>query len=287
MILLITILFIVAIVALTLFYDYSNYSRIKHKETGKYIKSEMFLMSMLKIFFSKKSLGKRTLELKQKFNEKIFGSYFLGRFNVVVTCPKIAKQIFQEDSKVFIKEENRLNLKFAKKLLGSTNVVFANGENWKKQRSTMNHAFFDLTKYKKIFSDKANVVYDIINKTPNQKDFHDVMQKMTLDILGKSIFDYEFNSLSNSFQKELNSYNNFFNSFTNPKKQIINIIKEKILKMDIKNQDMDFLSDFFDDFINKSRERMKDNKEPKSVIDYMITSTEYGGLNNEEIKSNT
>jgi cytochrome P450 len=285
--LLILIFIILFIFVLIKYYDYSNYSKIKNKETGKFIKSESVLSNFYYLFFYKKMTAYRVLELKKKFNENIFGSYFLGRFVVVVSSDKFAKQIISEDSKVFIKEKNRVNLKYLEKLFGKSNVLNANGEDWKRQRSSMNHAFFDLTKYNNIFSSKSEIVYDILRSTPKQEDIGDVMQKMTLDILGKSIFDFEFNSLSNKFQKELNSYNNVFKSLTTPSIVMMNMIKENILGMKLDSKDSDELSDFFDNFINKSREKMKENKEPKSMIDFMLTSNEGGGLTNEEIKSNT
>jgi cytochrome P450 len=280
--------FIIILILILLIYDYSNYSKIKKISGGENIKSESILSVLFKIFFSKSIVAKRVLELKEKYKENIFGSYFLGRYVVYVTTEKLAKQIISDDSKVFIKEENRLNLKFMQEFIGRNNILLSNGEDWKRQRSSMNHAFFDLTKYNKIFQSKADIVYDMINKDLKQEDINDVIQKMALDVLGKCIFDYEFNSLSNdSFKKELEAYVNLTNTITNLKYQISFLFREKILRQKIKLPELDYLSNFFEEFIQKSRERMKENKEPKSIVDFMLTSNDKGGLTNEEIKSNT
>jgi cytochrome P450 len=279
------ILILISIILFLKYIDYVNYRRIINIKTGEYIKSESIIENFLKLIFSKKSNVNKIIELKEKYNENIFGTYIYGRFSgflVVITNHDLAKQVFQEDSKIFVKEENKVNIKFIQKLFGKTNVVLSNGEEWKRQRFSMNKSFHDLTKYKKIFEEKSDITYDIIKNNLIQDNIQLLIQKFTLDVLGRSILDFEFNSLTDSFQKIILSYNNIISTFTSPLNILKSALKEKLFR--VENKDVNEMSKFINDLVNKSKEKMKDNIEPKSIIDHMVLSNK---LSDEELNHNT
>jgi cytochrome P450 len=242
--------------------------------TGKHPKVFNFFIDMfLSMIYSEAEF----LKYKETANaEPLYAKYFLTGINYTTTDHLTAK-LLQSDDKTFVKQTLTMGGPIGK-FIGAGGVAMANGDTWKRQRKAMNPAFYDLEHYSKIFSEKAEIT---VNKIwDNSKDgivtnFPDFMQKMTLDILGKTIFDHEFNSLENSNQKYLNAYNSLAETMFNPKEilKVILLGKLKFLPMiGHLNQSADVLDELVDSLITESKKKIEENRELTTLLDFMVES---------------
>jgi cytochrome P450 len=274
---LVLIIFIFFFVLLPLFiYLYPLYKNrgVYNLNTGKHPKVFNFFIDMfLSMIYSEAEF----LKYKETANaEPLYAKYFLTGINYTTTDHLTAK-LLQSDDKTFVKQTLTMGGPIGK-FIGAGGVAMANGDTWKRQRKAMNPAFYDLEHYSKIFSEKAEIT---VNKIwDNSKDgivtnFPDFMQKMTLDILGKTIFDHEFNSLENSNQKYLNAYNSLAETMFNPKEilKVILLGKLKFLPMiGHLNQSADVLDELVDSLITQSQKKIEENRELTTLLDFMVES---------------
>jgi cytochrome P450 len=174
--------FFILLILLSKIYENRLVSRITNSETGKNLPLAQSILNIFTTFFSKSSvsIGRLTHNMHQKFGT-IIGRFQFFRFQVAVATPELAK-IILSDSKTFVKAEaiNINSIKGAQKLFNPHNVVFVNGDEWKRQRKSINPGFYDLSIYADQFLKKTQTTMDIFSKEKNVKDVHDALQKMTL-----------------------------------------------------------------------------------------------------------
>jgi cytochrome P450 len=209
----------------------------------------------------------------------------LTRLSYFVTDHKAAKMILG-DTKTFQKQ----SVSFAgpaARFFGESNVLLVNGEVWQRQRKAMNPAFYDLEIYSQVFTEKAQKTVSNMMKHAKDgviADIPDFMQKMTLDILGKAIFDHEFNSLDASEQKELEAYNFITDRVFNIKFIFANIILGKFDSLPFNtsmNKAIDKMDELVDSLIEKSINRVQSNGKMDSMLDFMIESHLNGDESNQ------
>jgi cytochrome P450 family 4 subfamily B polypeptide 1 len=121
---------------------------------------------------------------------------------LVVSTPELAKKILL-NWRTYEKQSAAVT-PHAKYVLGE-NVVFANSETWKLQRSIMNPAFYNVDRFATDFSKKTKECMDGIAKClhGNVLNIPSFMTAFTLDVLGSSAFGYEFNYMNELVNKEL------------------------------------------------------------------------------------
>eukprot|EP01080_Neovahlkampfia_damariscottae_P000405 gene405-6819_t len=241
-------------------------------ETGKRPKVfNFFYFFYLAVFHSRAALDEFTKE--NAFPQKMYCVALLNRLSFITTTAESAKQILG-DNKTFQKQTQRIT-GHSKTFLGSDHVVGKNGDDWKRQRQAMNPAFYDLELYSDTFSDKAHKVIEKMitqSKDGIVENISDYMQKMTLDILGKAIFDHDFESIDSSSQKELESYNFIVDNIFSMKYLFFNLLFSDIpiaynikMKESIKKMD-----DLVSSLVDKSIKRMKKKGSMDSMLDFMV-----------------
>ncbi len=99
-------------------------------------------------------------------------------------------------------------------------IVFQNGENWKRHRKVLDPAFFRLDKYFDVFISKTLKTIEVFKE--NNGLVKDITQKLTLDILGLTVFGNDFDSLSGNFNNDIDSYKFVFGNIFDFKKIIQN-----------------------------------------------------------------
>jgi cytochrome P450 len=110
-------------------------------------------------------------------------------------------------------------------------------------------------------------------------------QKLTLDILGKTIFDHEFNSLKGSIQQDLSAYhilmNNMLSLFYNL------FFPLTYIPFLPHNKRVTGAQKVLDDLCYRLIEESKKKKVPTSMLDYIVRATEHeNGITLKELRDN-
>eukprot|EP01124_Arcella_intermedia_P030823 TRINITY_DN6824_c0_g2_i1.p1 TRINITY_DN6824_c0_g2~~TRINITY_DN6824_c0_g2_i1.p1 ORF type:complete len:266 (-),score=47.11 TRINITY_DN6824_c0_g2_i1:736-1533(-) len=89
------------------------------------------------------------------------------------------------------------------------NLLFANGEDWRRHRALVNKAFNDdaYAAYYPAFLDLTDRLIAQLSALPGADlDCHAWYSKLTLDVLGRTIFNYDFQNLSSSRNDPYEAY---------------------------------------------------------------------------------
>ncbi|KAK9763280.1 hypothetical protein K7432_010191 [Basidiobolus ranarum] len=149
-------------------------------------------------------------------NEKGLARQFaFGKWMVLVSKPEYAKAILMKADafpKIILGREQPNTLR-AK--LSNVNIASSNGEEWKKHRRVANPAFHR-TWTTTAFGELMSRLMVEIEKAESAIPIKEFMQRMTLDALGKIIFDYDFNSIGNQRGDIVKLYNTILSGFNDP-----------------------------------------------------------------------
>ncbi len=179
---------------------------------------------------------------------------------VAVCGPEAAKQVFSNWKlfpKMPIVGDKRTILS---KFMGE-NVVFTDGETWKRMRMMMNPSFRNIERFGAIFAEKSKLCLERLNKTENLSQpfkAHPWMMRMTVDILGSCVFDFDFDSLvDNTWDKYLNSYHYLMSCLVDPLRQLVPATNTWPLE---KNRKIDSAIADLDELVYKVIQETKDKK---------------------------
>ena len=157
-------------------------SRVVHVETGKSLVFDDSYFSRIysSIFGTVSNSRKGTIAHNKLGN--IYAKLNFFKYAVSIRSAESAKTILT-DSKTFIKPLTNFFGSInegAGKLMSRHNVVFVNGEEWTRQRKSVNPGFYDLSIYAPKFIEKTKKTLEMLKKNPYVPDIHDLLQKMTL-----------------------------------------------------------------------------------------------------------
>ena len=213
-------------------YEAVCYANVKHVETKAPIKNRLSIWQsiMLLIREPRKPLSEKLFELTMKFENEPF-MFFFGGWNptVVFSTPHAAKTILIDHWKDFDKNPRVFN-PHQEMVIGKSLVVM-NGKEWKTNRLVMNPSFQHVEKYLPIMSEKIKYCCDNLKQldkcSSGEKDtqaasetsqpateskhiiiqHNEIFRRLTLDIIGLSAFDYDFNFLENMLGEETSTKN--------------------------------------------------------------------------------
>jgi cytochrome P450 len=140
----------------------------------------------------------------------------------------------------------------------------------------MDPAFFRLDKYFEIFINKTNTCLGEFRKNEGIiKDIQDVTQKLTLDVLGLSIFGKDFDSLNGKLEKDLESYNFIMDNIMDLSNLLKNTIFSTLPTSYNKkvNQELNNFDKTIYKLIDEAKNKMKKGETPTSMLDFMVKST--------------
>eukprot|EP01080_Neovahlkampfia_damariscottae_P005827 gene5827-9650_t len=269
------------------------YSKVTN-EKGEVIKGVSIFDAFIAMlpFGKKESLVRVAHENHKKYGN-VHMSYMLWMDGISVNSPELAKKILT-DSATFPKLTMEANVADDfKHLFANKHVVGANGDDWKRQRKSIDPAFYDLSLYSNVFIEKSKTVFQLIDSKKDGilDNFNQVMKNMTLDVLGKTIFGHEFNSVLDSNQTELLAYHDLVGSLLDMKSAMIIILFSKLKScipfLSKLSKNIRIFDDLTDRLIEISKEKMKKQEESNSMLDFMVKSTfEDENMTLEELKSN-
>eukprot|EP01080_Neovahlkampfia_damariscottae_P009458 gene9458-1664_t len=223
---LITLSVFIAVFILYLKYiDFSSRRRVYNIKTGeKLLGNSIFFLPWFLFANKKESSIQYSRHLNKKLNRPLVSGWAINKMIVRVLDPVLCRQVLN-DTDTYL--HNVLELvKYSDKFIGKDHLVGINDPQWKRQRKVLDPAFKSLGNYFNIFSKKtAEVMHQMIEKDgPIIDSVHKYTQAMALDILGLSIFGYDFKSVSLDDNENLNSYNYLMELFFNIKKALPAII---------------------------------------------------------------
>jgi cytochrome P450 len=275
-------IFVALLLLLVFWYGHSQRLKVYHTKTGEILPGSS-------IFFIPWFLLTQTgsiLQYNLKHHKKsgpMTTAFVVYRMVVRVRDPLLAKQVLN-DTDTYHHQLLRI-VKHADDFLGSEHLVSVNNPKWKKQRKILDPAFKSLQNYSGIFAEKTAIVLDkLIEKDgPIIDNVHKYTQAMALDILGLSIFGYDFNSLTTE-DENLKSYNHLISVFLEMKKTVTAMLTHNLSFLESTQETIKQLtiwSKLREDLIEKSKKRIQDKSIDSSqytMLDMMVESN----LENEE-----
>eukprot|EP00741_Cyanophora_paradoxa_P011119 tig00020553_g10740.t1 len=148
---------------------------------------------------------------------RVYQGALPGRLVVYVSDPELVKRVLTR-SDLYTKAEVAVGSKFVEMMLGQ-NVVFVNGETWRRQRRAMAGAFHSdaVQALLPVFTGCAGELADAIAAAKGAPvRVEDLMQRVTLDAVGRALFGYDFGALRDSGNETLLAYNSALKTASSP-----------------------------------------------------------------------
>ncbi|KAJ2956900.1 hypothetical protein NQZ79_g7326 [Umbelopsis isabellina] len=159
------------------------------------------------------------LVLKSVLEEKGIGRTSLGGNDIIFfATPELSRQMLS-NTDVFLKPtvETFSHYTLLHKLFGPSNLVFSNGDEWKRHRAIANPAFHRSWDTK-VFGKCADVMSQQIHKDMAEHgdvDLSSMFQRLTLDALGLAGFGHDFQALQNPNGRYVVVYNDLMGGALN------------------------------------------------------------------------
>ncbi|CAG8610439.1 21505_t:CDS:10 [Dentiscutata erythropus] len=278
--------FIVVIAILLITYDKIN---SKTPDGLKNIHTITLFSRIFLIITKQFGHDKLYFRYKQYFeNDGIVKERILGKWVCMVTDPAIAKDLLLKQDvypKVSI-EKTFPNSLFAKYI--GTNVAFSSGDLQPIIKSTSD--FFNLLMVLILFRRVCNPAFKIlplhlfaeaalkmidILETIDKKpvEIKNLMQRFTLDVLGKVAFGFDFNSLGNPNSAYVTAYNEVQKAILDPLTLVfsidhIPIIRQQRLKKLAK------LNNLFKEIIKEKHKALAAGKSREDLLEHMLNANE-------------
>ncbi|KAL0480760.1 Cyp4v2 [Acrasis kona] len=209
---------------------------------------------------------------------------FSSRPSFNVPQPELAKKVLL-NWRVFRKIEPTITPDLHK--LSGLNVVFANGDEWKAQRQVMNPAFYNVDQFATEFTQRTIQCLQTIEelqKTRTTIQVPPLMTALTLDILGTTIFGYDFNCMNeiatpNKHSESaaiVHAYEYVLKNIVTFTKLILQHNYPTFFKKqaDEFDSNLKVLDDLAKRMIHKSKEKLSNGGQAETLLDMMVTASE-------------
>ncbi|CAG8513920.1 18118_t:CDS:10 [Dentiscutata erythropus] len=196
-----------------------------------------------------------------------------GKWSCLVTDPAIAKELLLKPD-VYPKmsiEKFFPNSLFAEYF--GTNVVFSNGDIWKRHRRVCNPAFKSLPL--QLFADIALKMInslETIDKKPIE--IRNFMQRFTFDVLGKVAFGFDFNSLGDPNSPYITSFNEVQKAVFDPLTLLFPIDRIPIIRQPAGKSQGDLLEHILTANENHDNQMLSDTELRYTLAIFMLAGHE-------------
>ncbi|KAI8146009.1 cytochrome P-450 cyp509A1, partial [Fennellomyces sp. T-0311] len=220
-------------------------------------------------------------------------------WTVHITRPEAAKK-FLLKTNIFPKAdltEERKGTMFARFALGP-NVLFLNGAAWKHQRMIANPAFHRSMPVD-LFGNLALKLFKTIDSMKNPIEFHNMMERWTLDAIGKAGFDFDFHGLEDKNSQWVILYDHVITAIRNRTFAVFPIFDSTLRFLfpdrQKKHQELTKFLNMLQEVITHKREALENNiKNPnikeneKDLLSLLLEAGSEDGnpLTDEELLSN-
>ncbi|KAF7728619.1 cytochrome P450-dit2 [Apophysomyces ossiformis] len=175
------------------------------------------------------------------------------------------------------------------------NLVFLNGADWKKQRKIANPAFHRSMPVN-MFGTLTQHLFKVMDQMDDTVNIVDLMERWTLDAIGKAGFDFDFHSVEQPDNEWVNTYNSVMKGHLDPLFNFFPKLDQSFLWLFPERQRLHrelthFLA-MLDNLILHKREALKNQKpnpnleeNEKDLLTLMIESelNGEGAMSNEEL----
>jgi len=182
------------------------------------------------------------------------------------------------------------------RLLGSNNIIFQNGDHWKRHRKIANPAFHRSLPVK-LFGNLTQKLFEKFEADGNHIDVHDYMQRYTLDVIGKAGFGFDFNSIENAESSWAVIYSDVMGGIVDPLYSLFPTLEKYFLWALPMRQElhrkMDKLDELFTEIVqnkkNVIQEDLGGEDNERDLLTMMIEANEtekLDGLSDQELRDN-
>eukprot|EP01102_Stenamoeba_stenopodia_P005084 TRINITY_DN15592_c0_g1_i1.p1 TRINITY_DN15592_c0_g1~~TRINITY_DN15592_c0_g1_i1.p1 ORF type:complete len:496 (+),score=139.14 TRINITY_DN15592_c0_g1_i1:173-1660(+) len=246
--------------------------------------------------FQKKSTDEVMKEIAEKYGPVAYVRLGFGK-KVFVSdaelCRRVLGNVDDYQKAVFFSPDSAIA-----KFTGHS-VVTENGDEWRKQRKVINPAFKVqmIKSFTNGFIEKIQTFLDIVDKglkaaeaknEPFVFEPNDLLQKMTLDVLGKAVFDYDFNYMQNDKQDEfITAYHHITTQVFSAKFIFMPWLLNSGLYKDVEKQ-MAIFDTFLYKLIDARRKHLSahPDEEPKDLLGLMLQSAEDEVFTDRQVRDN-
>jgi len=222
-------------------------------------------LSFWKCIIDNQGIGRAAPAVKYAQSNNLYKdfvySWFGPRFMVVAVDPESTKWVLKSPG-----IEKTPLFTFSKKTLEnfSPNVLSKEGDDWRRHRTIINPGFTNdaIMNY---FPSFLHLVDKSINTIPLNSDLElsDFFSRFTLDVLGKTIFNHDFNRIDGKNDQYYNAYKKilgFFNTKTGMALMLLPWIEDLPLK-GIKefHSSIDLILQFFNEMIEQHKDKDEDS----------------------------
>jgi cytochrome P450 len=253
---------------------YSQTRRVYNIKTGEMVPGNSIFFLPWFLFKRQNISIWRYNHLNNKHLGPIISNFTFHKMFLMVRDAKLAN-IILKDTNTFLHQGVEI-VPHTHKFVGDQCLAMVNGEVWKRQRQILDPPFRNLENYFPIFLEKTSETLNLIQDQTIIPDIKKFIKSMALDILGLSIFGYDFNCLKNEENKNLKAYVHLMETFFNFEKiyrnmfthhfDCFNSTKETLRQLEI-------WSALRSELIEKSKEKIlkKEGKPSEySLLDLMV-----------------
>lgn len=219
--------------------------------------------------------------------------FFAGQWKVMTGDPELLKKIAY-DHKSFDKltAHEVIPGTLADNVFG-TNIVFSNHSTWKRHRKIINSAFkkgWNLN----VFSEIVDELFQKMGDTSiNKVDVEDLMQRVTVEALGREVMDVKFDGILSKIKHRFASnFYDIMNAALNPLYFVFPMLDQTWNPLRFKYyKKLEYVNDFLDKLLEQRRKQILESKRTKlnDILSLMLLSNESDSdpLTNQEIKYDT
>ncbi|KAI8143289.1 cytochrome P450 [Fennellomyces sp. T-0311] len=217
---------------------------------------------------------------------------------VRITRPEAAKKFLLKPN-IFVKANREEETKdtLGQRLNIGPNIAFLNGDAWRHQRMIANPAFYRSMPVD-LFGTLTVKMFEYMDSHEGSVDFRDMMERFTLDAIGKAGFGFDFHSLEDKNSEWVLIYNDIITAIQNPVFLLFPLLDTKFRFLfpgrQSKHERLTKFLSMISGVIQSKREVLKESKKlrikdtEKDLLTLLLEAGKEGGrsLTDEELLSN-
>lgn len=260
-------------------YTYWLLSKIRNVKTGQTIPHVSFFGLIGKLLFSKQHPAEMLYDLYKQYGDMMHN--FLGTISIVtINDPKLAHKVLLNTKKY--EKQQAIKSEFMDQFIGA-NIVMVNGEPWRRYRKLMDPAFIHIERFVDVMKEKSDVCLEELSKQ-EQIAINEEMTKLTLDILGKAVYGYDFDYIRQKNSTAIESYKLLISESTRLVRLLFPLYNKLPLESNRKlTRAIDEMNKLIYNMIDESKKR----DEKGTLLDKMIEKVEgEQAMTNKELRDN-
>jgi len=222
---------------------------------------------------------------------------WIGPSCFVLTCDAEAAGAILTAREGFVKQVFSASAPESMKPWSVNNIVAANGDDWKRQRAVFSPAFGTeaYKTYFPTFKDKTDKAISLLYKEAlgqeGDVDSQSYMFKFALDVLGESIFHYDFQSLEGGGGEHYQAYENILHI---PRNLLWRFFGRYIELFPVENAKkyhaaQKIMKDLFNKMLEERKAKNKsltDDAPKADILDYILAGIQRDTMTEEEVYGN-